>query len=132
MDKIMNNPRLEHIMNQMFGCLDSEMLEICCQVSEDVKNVQKDFLSRAIVWPSKSMAEKSVQQTRLLLDLGEDTKEPTDTYLPVFFSVQLDDGTSLSLLNRGLTLVLYSLRPDTNRFDMMQNLIFPVPKSTKQ
>ena len=44
MDKIMNNPRLEHIMNQMFGCLDSEMLEICCQVSEDVKNVQKDFL----------------------------------------------------------------------------------------
>ena len=39
MDKIMNNPRLEHIMNQMFGCLDSEMLEICCQVSVDVKNV---------------------------------------------------------------------------------------------
>ena len=44
MDKIMNNPRLEHIMNQMFGCLDLEMLEICCQVSEDVNKVQKDFL----------------------------------------------------------------------------------------
>ena len=37
-----------------------------------------------------------------------------------YIVVQMDDGTSLSL------------RPDTNRFDMMQNLIFPVPKSTKQ
>ena len=50
-----------------------------CTVTEKVPK-----LSKAVIWPNvETVPEKIVQQTKLLLDFNEASKEPTDTYLPI-------------------------------------------------
>ena len=51
-----------------------------CHVNEEVPK-----LTHGVIWGQK-LTEPTIQQSRLLLDFQESTKEPSDTYLPIHFN----------------------------------------------